>query len=472
MAEHEPLHVEDVALARYELILPTLDDTLSNKDRLKRMRYTSNNGGPSVRTLKRYYQSYKDGGFEALKPKIRKDEFSKVIRPEVLSAAIILRRENPSRSIKDIIFILENRGDVEKDEVKRSTLQHYFQNQGFSKKQMGKYIQSKGVATRRYRKQHRMEQLQSDFKYACFLPLGQNGKYIQVYWTAWVDNSSRMILDGKFYTRQTFYEVEDSLRRVIEKYGKPVGIYLDNGKPFVSKKLKLIGSKLNINICHARIYSPEGKGLIERINRTLDKFLSEAALEGYGSIEELNINYDAWISEYYNNSLHSSIREGTPKQAFRNDSRPLNFISSKQIEDAFSTRVTRKVNKDCTISIDGKYYDVHNINLIGLEIEAIYDPREMDEILIRKIGFEDEIANPVTIGSFVSKPKKVYTDGRSKIETTHSEELKAIRLNYAKENPNYNFELASKAERENKQRNNNQEVVIKFHSSKMEVEND
>ncbi len=472
MAEHEPLHVEDVALARYELILPALDDNLSNKDRLKRMKYTSNNGGPSVRTLKRYYQSYKDGGFEALKPKIRKDESLKVIRPEILSAAIILRRENPSRSIKDIIFILENRGDVEKDEIKRSTLQRYFQNQGFSKKQMSKYIQSKGVATRRYRKQHRMEQLQSDFKYACFLPIGQNGKYIQVYWTAWVDNSSRMILDGKFYTRQTFYEVEDSLRRVVEHFGKPLGIYLDNGKAYVSKKLKLICSKLGIKICHAKIYSPEGKGLIERINRTLDKFLSEAALEGYSSIEELNLNYDAWISEYYNNKTHSSIREGTPEQAFRNDSQPLNFISSKKIEEAFSTRVTRKVNKDCTISIDGKYYDVHNINLIALDIEAIYDPREMEKILVRKVGFEDEIATPVTIGSFVTNPKKIYVDGRSKIETTHSEELKAIRSNYAKENPKYNLNLASKAERDNKQHSNSQEVAIKFHNLPKEVEND
>lgn len=96
----------------------------------------------------------------------------------------------------------------------------------------------------------------------------------------------------------------------------------------------------------------------------------------------------------------------------------------------------------------------------------------MEEILIRKIGFDDEIGTPVTIGSFVTKPKKVYVDNRSKIETTHSEELKAIRLNYAKENPNYNFELASKAENLNKQRGNNQGIAIKFHNSQMEVEND
>lgn len=43
MAEHELLHVEEVALARYELILPALDENLAKKDRLERMRFTSNN---------------------------------------------------------------------------------------------------------------------------------------------------------------------------------------------------------------------------------------------------------------------------------------------------------------------------------------------------------------------------------------------------------------------------------------------
>jgi transposase InsO family protein len=463
MVINEPTHADKIAVQRFQLISSFINEDYSPKERLAHMKVIASNDGPSVRTLQRFYKKYTEEGFEGLKPKeYKKEKGSTAITPEILEAAITLRRENPFRSVKDIIYILELRGDIIKGQINRSTLQYEFQQKGYSKKQMDKYIKSPGVATKRFRKLHRMTQIQSDFKYACFLPIGIAGKPIQVYWTAWIDNSTRMILYGHFYARQTFYEVEDSLRHVIEKYGQAEQAYIDNGKPYISKKLEFCCAKCGIKISHTPIYVANAKGCIERMNSTLNKFLSEATLEKYQTLDELNANYDAWIDLYYNKRSHSSIKEGSPFHAFEVDSRPLRFIDNKIIKEAFSKRITRKVNNDCTVSIEGERYDVGNINLIGFDVEIILDPRDINSVLVRRTGFEDIIASPIKIGEFIKKPQKTEVDNRSKINTTKSEILDAIRKKYATENSEFDLNLACKAATRNKianERNLNTDIA-------------
>lgn len=449
MVQNELSKQELVATERFNLISSFIDETLTDKDRLSLIKAKSFNGGPSVRTLKRYYENYKREGFNGLKPKSKIKKDSQVITPEVLKYAIDARRENPQRSIKDIIFILETSGIVPKGSVKRPTLQRYFQNSGFSKRQISNYTKNSGVATRRYRKSHRMEQLQSDFKYASYLPIGKGNKMIQTYFIGWIDNSSRMMLDGKFYSRQTFYEVEDSLKRVIMQYGVPSSILLDNGKPFFSKKLEVICAKCNIKKIHAKPYSPQTKGLIEVFNNYLNKFISEAAIEKYQSLEELNLNYDAWIKEYYNGITHAGLKEGTPISSFTNDNRALRFISNEALKDAFSTRTFRTVANDCTISVKGLKYDIENPNLIGFDVEVIFDSHDMETITVRKVGYEDIIAKPLIIGSFVRKESKRVSENRNLKFAIKSSLLEGVRNSYSIDNPDFDKNLAEKAARRN-----------------------
>jgi hypothetical protein len=449
MVRNELSNQELIATERFNLISSFVDESLTKKDRLSLMKAKSLTEGPSLRTLKRYYDNFITEGFNGLKPKSKDHSATQVITPEILKAATDARRENPQRSIKDIIYILEVSGITPKNSVKRSTLQRYFQKCGFSKKQMTNYTKTPGVATRRYRKSHRMEQLQSDFKYASYLPIGKNHKMIQIYYIGWIDNSSRMVLDGKFYSRQTFYEVEDSLKRVIMQFGVPSTILLDNGKPFSSKKLEVICAKCSIKKIHAKPFSPQTKGLIEVYNSYLNKFISEAAIEKYETLEELNLNYEAWNKEYYNNITHAGLKEGTPISSFTGDTRPLRFISNETLKDAFSTRVTRNVKNDCTVSINGITYDIENPNLIGFEVNVIFDSHDMETITVRKVGYDDIIAKPLVIGPFVRKEKQIISEDRSLKITTKSTLLEGIRNSYATDNLDYDKDLAAKAVRRN-----------------------
>ena len=61
---------------------------------------------------------------------------------ELVSEAIQLKREVPSRSISQIILILEMEGRVAPGALKRSTLQRHVYDAGFGKKQMKKYMEA------------------------------------------------------------------------------------------------------------------------------------------------------------------------------------------------------------------------------------------------------------------------------------------------------------------------------------------
>ncbi|HCF49302.1 MAG TPA: transposase, partial [Syntrophomonas sp.] len=74
-----------------------------------------------------------------LKPKGKGRLESKAISEELIEQAILLRREVPSRSIAQIIQILEWEGKAGPGEIKRSTLQEKLSERGYSSRQMRIY---------------------------------------------------------------------------------------------------------------------------------------------------------------------------------------------------------------------------------------------------------------------------------------------------------------------------------------------
>jgi len=81
---------------------------------------------------------------------------------------------------------------------------------------------------------------------------------------------------------------------------RPDNIYIDNGKIFISRWLRLACAKLRIRHLNTKAYSPESKGKIERFNLTVEEFLGEASLEKPQTLEALNTLFRDWLSEGYN----------------------------------------------------------------------------------------------------------------------------------------------------------------------------
>lgn len=102
--------------------------------------------------------------------------------------------------------------------------------------------------------------IQGDIKYGPILRI--NGKKVQTYLSSAIDDHSRMILSSQFYDNQEETIVEDTLRKVILRYGKFDACYFDNGTQYIAKQLKLSLTRLGIRINHAKVRSGKSKGKI------------------------------------------------------------------------------------------------------------------------------------------------------------------------------------------------------------------
>jgi putative transposase len=435
-------HKNEVASNRVQLILPLISKTLTNKDRIVLQKEIAKQSGLSYRTLSRYRQKYLDQGFEALKPQTIDTKEEKVIAEDILKEAIKLRVQNPHRSITDIIRIMEMNEIVEQGSIARSTLQKALQEVGYSKAQLKKYSKSEeNGAIGRFQKEHRMEMWQGDIKYGPYLPLGPNGELKQVYFIGWIDDCSRMIMSGRFYVSMTADDVCNSFYDALVAYGKPDRIYVDNGKQYVSERLTLACSQLGIKKSHAPVRRGAAKGKIEAYNHILNKFISELYVPGeqgkYTSIESVNEAYISWQEEYYHNFQHSSLNLATPRETFFADTRDLVYCSAYQLEEAFKLVCERRVDNASCVSIDGDKYQVEDNAHIGSKVTLV-STANPSEFIVKREGFEDCFARPVTISSYVDFEKRAKSTKLEVVEVPSdgSSLISAVIKRHKASNPN------------------------------------
>ena len=383
-----------------KMIMPLIEDGIDKALVIERKKRIAQENELSYRTITRYHEAYIKEGFEGLKPKSpvpRKQDQLPEDFPDIVDEAIELRRECPTRSIKDIIKILELEDRIEKGAVSRSTLQRHLQKRGFGAGHIKIYTK-KGAAARRFQKEHRGILYQGDIKYGPYLPIGKNGARKQVYLSVFIDDATRYIVSAKFYENQKVEIIEDSLRTAIMYFGKPTSIFVDNGKQYRSNWLKRACTTLGIKLLFAKPYSPEGKGKVEFFNRRVDSFLSEVALMNIQSLDELNKQLDIWINEYYHKSEHSGLGGISPEVAFKTDKKPLKFINIETCTEAFLHREERLVDKTGCISFEGRKYEV-GVKLMGRKVEVNYDPTWKDEVEIHYDGYKPFKAKVMVIGS-------------------------------------------------------------------------
>ncbi|KAF0194895.1 MAG: integrase catalytic protein [Bacillota bacterium] len=121
--------------------------------------------------------------------------------------------------------------------------------------------------------------------------------------------------------------VEDCFRKAIQKHGVPETVYFDNGKQYRTNWIKRTCSVLGIRLLYAKPYQPEAKGKVERLNRAVDSFLSEAVLEKPKTLERLNQLFQVWLSECYQNKPHSALDNKSPESTYKSAQRSARITS-------------------------------------------------------------------------------------------------------------------------------------------------
>ncbi len=412
---------EQEALKRFQIIAPLLDEELDTAKKQKIREELAAKHQLSVRSLYRYEKAYQTREFSGLKPMNREMRPSKILPDnfdELVAEAIQLKREVPTRSVAQIILILELEGHIAPGKLKRSTLQRHLYNAGFGKKQLRKYNDARKSSSKRFCKPHRMMLAEADLKYGPKLPIGKNGAMVQTYLCVIIDNHSRLVLDAKFYDNQNGEIVEDCYRRAILKRGKISAVYHDNGKQFISNQLIQALSTLGIRLLRAKPYNPQSKGGVEVFNRAVNGFMAEAKAQKVNTLEQLNHFWNIWLEEYYHNKPHDGIAEyykslGTPvppegispKQEWNRDSRSLVFLDADVVGKAFLHHETRVVDKGACISFNGLKYET-STSLIGATVEITYDPMDSEIITVTYPGIDSFDVKPLRIGEFCdAKPE-------------------------------------------------------------------
>ena len=401
MRKQELGQLREEALRRYRIIVPLLEDGLSEREKSSIRRLIRSQEDISDRTLRRYVAAFKQGGFDALLPRERRDKgTSKAISEEALGLAAEMRQELPSRSARRIQQLLESEGYS----VARSTLERHLRQQGLSGREIK--VERKEVASRRFNRQGRNTLWQSDLKYGPYLPDPDHaGHKMRTYLVAMIDDATRLVTHAEFYDNQRLPVLEDTLRKAIIKCGLPDSLYVDQGKIFVSQWLRLACAKLRIRHLNTKPYSPEAKGKIERWNRTAEEFVEEARLEKPQTLEQLNGLFRAWLSEGYNHQVHSALAGKTPAEAFTQDAKAMRFPGPEALRDAFLWEKTPTVDKSGCISLNGLRYDV-GVEYIRRKVLVRYDPFDLSVVEVWHDGEKKKLVSPLIIGEYNHNVKK------------------------------------------------------------------
>jgi len=376
---------DEIAVSRYNIIAPIVAAMGENVDAAKLVllkHEACQQCGIHRRTLDRWLDAHMEHGFEGLKPVDRSSSKPGAIPEELIDEAILLRREVPSRSITQIIEILEMEGKAPAGLLKRTTLQDRLQGRGYSARQMKMYRQG-GTASRRFQRKERGDMWHSDIKYGPFLMI--DGERKQIFLVSFLDDATRYVVHGEFYDSLDQTIVEDCFRKAILKEGLPRRVYFDQGKQYRNKWMERACAILEIKLLFARPYSPEATGKIERFNRTVESFMDEAALKYCKTLEEYNKFFNVWLTECYHTREHGSLNGDTPEIAYRSSKTPLRYASPEIVASAFLRVEQRKVDKSGCISFNGTKYEVSAL-LTGRNVDVVYDPGDTQTLTVEYDG--------------------------------------------------------------------------------------
>jgi transposase InsO family protein len=206
---------------------------------------------------------------------------------------------------------------------------------------------------------------------------------------ALIDDHSRLITHAQFYLKENLHCFLECLKTALAKRGLPKKIYVDNGPYFKAHKLEYSLASLGTALLHAKPYTPEGKGKIERWFRTVRMCFLPKLTPGL-TLNELNLRLEEWIEEYHEKK-HSSTGKA-PLERYL-DGIHLIRKAPQDMESFFRTRVWRKVNKDRSVSLNSHLFEAPT-SLVGKKIELVYS--ETDPLDVEAV-FNDQSWGKLTI---------------------------------------------------------------------------
>jgi transposase InsO family protein len=358
----------------------------------------------SVRTLRRWYQTYRREGIDGLKRKRRSD----LGQPRKRNQAKVDRAEAHKRE-------LATRSDVTINKLLQaefssglpaSTMYRHLRMRGATRTQLGEV---KEKVRCRWTRDLPNSLWMGDFSHGPMALV--DGVVRQTYLSVWIDTHSRYLVEARYYVRENFDCLVDSLIRAWAKHGCSQELYADNGAIYHAHALTLACAKLLIRKLHRPPYEPQPGGLVERVFQTIgSQFTAEVefAKKTY-SLVELNQAFLAYLDTTYHRTVHSETRQ-TPHDRYFSQHRLIRPVAIESIQSYFYDRVVRKVDSTHSdVAIEKRYYKV-DPKWRGMKVFVQYDSFRIDGELIDEVSIFNEQDVFLGIGTRYDRQRGAHGD--------------------------------------------------------------
>ncbi len=321
-------------------------------------------------TIRGWLRQYRKGGFDALKPRVRRDQGQSHALPQEVSDLLVsIKDEKPDLSVHLVIReALATNKVPEGLQLAPSTVHRLLTRAGLMVKKPG---EPASKDHRRFVFEKAGDLWMSDVMHGpAVLVLGKKRK---AYLIAFIDDATRVVPYAAFALSETTAAFLPVLKEAVLRRGAPRRLFCDNGSVFRSHQLALVCAKLGITLIHARPYHAAAKGKIERWFRTARMQLLPRLTPGdLASLDALNRRLWTWVEGEYHHSPHRGLDGATPLDKWAQVADEVRYLGP-DIDDLFLNEAKRKVAKDRTVSLGGIVYEV-DAALVGEVVTLRHDP--------------------------------------------------------------------------------------------------
>ena len=332
----------------------------------------------SYKTLEKWKSQYKAGGLDALMPGTRKDKgTSRALGDEAIAEIYRISTQFPHMNATQIHAYLVRESFLPAT-VSVDTVQRFIRRNDL------KSARNPNLRDRKAFEEDAFGKLwQAD---TCYFPyITEDGKSRRVYCIMIIDDHSRLLVGGELFYNDNAYNFQKVFKQAVAAYGVPDKLYVDNGCSYSNEQLSMICVSLGTVLLHTRIRDGASKGKVERHFKTLkERWLYTLDIAKISSLSQFN----GMLREYmhsYNQTFHRSI-EDKPINRYTATCDHVHRPKSREwLDECFCNRITRKVRKDSTVSIDNVSYDVP-MQFISAKVEIRYLPDNMENAYILMDG--------------------------------------------------------------------------------------
>jgi transposase InsO family protein len=363
---NKPIHQPDAgALFRYQVVSTILAQEQMGQLRPQAIQtvadmilITPNNTTKKVspRTLYRWLAAFEALGFEGLQAVQRPHTPSSVVIPATVTD--FLKQEkmaDPQASVPELIRRATEMKLIKSNQsIHRATAWRSLQRMGVD---TTRSRARKNRDCRRFSFPHRLDMVMCDGKH--FRAGSARLRRVALFF---IDDASRVVLGIKVGTSENTELFLNGLYQILHRYGTMTTLFVDNGSGFIANDAINVLRNLNILFIHGTAGYPQGRGKIERFNRTAsDQMLR--LLDGNPDIDpdcaSLELRLWHYLHGQYNNTPHSSLDGNTPWSRFKDDPTPLrSYQNQETLLKAFVLNKARSVSNDHVISFNGVHYEV------------------------------------------------------------------------------------------------------------------